>query len=278
MSNTNNNTNANIIRAELFDMLRENMTALHQNFAVYNQNMREYNQNIRMMMQMTQSVRPVANPSLVNARTYTTLPINDNLYTTTRGRMTGNYINPIENLLYSTIINGLLPSTETTEQQRLTPEQISSLTRDIPYTSDISQTTCDICQEEFVENETVCQIIGCSHIFHKPELMRWLQTSNSCPICRLELTITNTEPVTERNIRTNDTSNNITNNQSRNTSREPVRNTTTNNNINQSVTESNIDQTIEDMISRFLTTTPTVDPSGTLVYTFDIPLNFSNGI
>ena len=167
-------------------------------------------------------------------------------------------------------MNGLLPSTETTEQQRLTPEQISSLTRDIPYTSDISQTTCHICQEEFVENETVCQIIGCSHIFHKPELMRWLQTSNSCPICRLELTTTNTEHVTERNIRTN--------NQNRNTSREPVRNTTTNNNRNQSVTESNMDQTIENMISRFLTTTPTVDSSGTIVYTFDIPLNFSNGI
>ena len=71
MSNTNNNTNANTIRAELFDMIRENLRVYHQNFSSYNLNMREYNQNIRMMMQMTQSVRPVANPSLSSSRVNT---------------------------------------------------------------------------------------------------------------------------------------------------------------------------------------------------------------
>lgn len=277
MSSTNSNTNANNVRAQTVDILRENMASLHQNIYAHNQIIRGYNENLTTMLEMLQSVRPVANLSLSNSM------INrDSILHTPLLRGTGRYNNQLTNLLYSTIINGLLPYTETTEQQRLTPQQISSLTRDIPYTTDMSQTTCHICQEEFVENETVCQIIGCSHIFHKPELMQWLQTSNSCPICRLVLTTTTTttEPVTERNIRTSDSSNNITNHQNRNTttSREHVRNTTINNNRNQSVTDSNIDQYIENVISRFLTTTPTIDSSGTIVYTFDIPFNLSNSI
>jgi hypothetical protein len=266
----NNNTNTNAIRTQTAEILRENMTAFHQNFAAYNQNMRDYNQNFRMMLEMFQSVRPVSNPSLVNARTYTTLPRHDNLYTTTRGRMTGNYMSPIENLIYSTIVNGLLPYNESTEEERLTTEQISSLTRDIPYTSDMSHTTCHICQEEFEENEIVCQIIGCSHIFHKPELLRWLQTSNSCPVCRLDLTPnrqTNENTNTNNARRTNRTqARNTMNVPNTSQPREPSRNIPTHN-------TQNVEQSLTDIFTNLLSSVPTIDSSGNIVYTFDFPLN-----
>jgi len=274
MSN-NNNTNANAIRTQTAEILRDNFVAYNQNMRDYSQNMREYNQNFRMMLEMLQSVRPVSNPAFNNARTYADIsptttrgrvyPI-DNLITTTTGRMTGNYMTPFENLIYSTIVNGLLPYNEP-QEERLTSEQISTLTRDIPYTSDMTQTTCHICQEEFVENEMVCQIIGCNHIFHKPELLTWLQNHNNCPVCRLELRPnrqTNDDRRTTRPSRTNTT--NTTNT----TNREPNRNTLRNTQSTQ-----NIERSLTDIFTNILSSGPNIDSSGNILYTFEFPLNIN---
>lgn len=46
--------------------------------------------------------------------------------------------------------------------------------------------SCPVCHEEFVVAEKVTEM-PCSHCFHRPCLMRWLEKQNTCPLCRLEL-------------------------------------------------------------------------------------------
>jgi hypothetical protein len=42
--------------------------------------------------------------------------------------------------------------------------------------------------EDFVENEEVCQIKQCGHVFKKNSIMRWFSASHvHCPVCRYDL-------------------------------------------------------------------------------------------
>lgn len=50
-------------------------------------------------------------------------------------------------------------------------------------------TTCSVCMENFVKEDTLLKI-GCGHAFHKDCLLPWLQTNNTCPVCRHELDAT----------------------------------------------------------------------------------------
>lgn len=47
--------------------------------------------------------------------------------------------------------------------------------------------TCMVCLEEFLGGTQVTIKMPCSHLFHRPCIARWLEQSNSCPICRFEL-------------------------------------------------------------------------------------------
>lgn len=44
---------------------------------------------------------------------------------------------------------------------------------------------CIICTEKFDEETEVCEL-GCDerHIFHAPCIVRWMETSTTCPVCR----------------------------------------------------------------------------------------------
>lgn len=45
---------------------------------------------------------------------------------------------------------------------------------------------CSICLEDFHTAEKVTEL-PCSHVFHRPCIIRWLESSNSCPLCRCQL-------------------------------------------------------------------------------------------
>ena len=45
---------------------------------------------------------------------------------------------------------------------------------------------CSICHDEFAEGARVVEL-PCSHCFHSGCLKPWLETHNTCPICRIEL-------------------------------------------------------------------------------------------
>jgi|MDSY01.1.fsa_nt_gb hypothetical protein len=46
--------------------------------------------------------------------------------------------------------------------------------------------TCSICMESILRHDVMC--LPCAHIFHRACVGRWLQRSNTCPECRMELT------------------------------------------------------------------------------------------
>ena len=70
----------------------------------------------------------------------------------------------------------------------LSRTQIESATHIVAYVTDNFNTTqCPISLDEFVENEMVCQIIHCRHIFKRRNIMRWLETNAHCPVCRYDL-------------------------------------------------------------------------------------------
>jgi hypothetical protein len=45
---------------------------------------------------------------------------------------------------------------------------------------------CVICSENFKPSDTFSQL-PCNHVFHQICLFPWLQSTNTCPICRFEL-------------------------------------------------------------------------------------------
>ena len=70
----------------------------------------------------------------------------------------------------------------------LTRAQIESVTQTVAYTTDnFNSTQCPISLDEFVENEMVCQIVHCRHIFKQRTITRWLETHTCCPVCRHDL-------------------------------------------------------------------------------------------
>jgi len=75
---------------------------------------------------------------------------------------------------------------------RYGPPPASKSVRDTLKTIDITQNhvdnkeECAICKEEFCISESVKQL-PCGHNYHDTCISPWLETRNSCPVCRYEL-------------------------------------------------------------------------------------------
>jgi len=63
----------------------------------------------------------------------------------------------------------------------------------IKYKKNSSQTQCCICCTEFQENEDL-RILPCLHMFHEAELLKWLERSYACPICKTDIRCLDAEP------------------------------------------------------------------------------------
>ena len=52
---------------------------------------------------------------------------------------------------------------------------------------DADKLTCVVCREEFDEDGTDVVPLPCGHVFHEGCILPWLETNNTCPVCRFEL-------------------------------------------------------------------------------------------
>jgi hypothetical protein len=87
---------------------------------------------------------------------------------------------------------------QTGRRSGLSQIQIENATENVVYTSETFPgiTQCPISLDDFEENEVICQISHCRHIFKTHNIMRWFDRHTCCPVCRYNLQ----EPVTENNV------------------------------------------------------------------------------
>lgn len=139
------------IRARSLEFTRAFMTEYNENIRLHNEMMSEYNRNVTRMIGILH--QPTVTPVQSTSRS------------------------DIETLIY------LLSQNNT-----LSRIQIENATRLVAYNAEtFSSTQCPISLDDFVENEIVCQIIHCRHIFKQRNIMRWLETHTCCPVCRHDL-------------------------------------------------------------------------------------------
>ncbi|KAF9559948.1 hypothetical protein CPC08DRAFT_637153, partial [Agrocybe pediades] len=52
------------------------------------------------------------------------------------------------------------------------------------WATDDSDKRCPICLDDYGQTDKVLKLTNCAHWLHQDCLQRWLQTSNTCPVCR----------------------------------------------------------------------------------------------
>lgn len=244
-------------------IMREIISNYNENVRLNNQQMMEYHQNMREILDMVRSF-----PDLQTRAS--SIPIPTSNRNTNRLHTTNIYpeLSTLLYLLSNSIDYTTIERQQSQRTESLSRSQIQTATRNIHYTTDLSYNVCPISLEDFVENEEVCQIKQCGHIFKKNSIMRWFSASHvHCPVCRYDL----------RNYQepTNDTDEATT--EPIPESRESI---TTENNYNTNTSENRNIRYVQDMSGIFTNLYEQLlssnmmdsDSSGNLVYTFEFPI------
>ena len=173
-----------------------------------------------------------------------------------------------------------------------TEEQIENATQNIMYDSSLVELRCPISLESFEEEDEICIIKHCGHVFKRASLMSWFQRNVRCPVCRYDIreypeeqsnrNVTENRRNTTRNRnnnRTNATANaTISSDTSGNntTSNNATRNTNRNNNQNSTFNSDNISNYLRNYLRNEISRTfPSINNTiNELVLTFDIPLDY----
>lgn len=179
----------------------------------YNDNINYYNGNIRRFIEMfqtrqnhennrvrfyqqlhnqyqypSQSHQPQSPPQ--SSRMY---PQSSTLPSQTRSpygnypstRTTRNLVNSIPLPSWLNVRNGISSLFEDVII-RPTPAQIENAVEEMEYSGN-GGGSCPITLEPFEENETICKIRHCGHIFKKNALNDWFSRNVRCPICRYDI-------------------------------------------------------------------------------------------
>jgi len=127
----------------------------------------DYNRNVTNILQSMQDIPPT--------------PVSTPTRTSNRS--------DIATLIY------LLSQVNTQEHDTgLTREQFDNATESVSYVAgNFNETQCPISLEEFTENELICQIRHCRHIFRHSNITRWFRSHFECPVCRHDLRETTVE-------------------------------------------------------------------------------------
>jgi hypothetical protein len=169
--NTFNNNRGRTVNTRSVEFFRAFIAEYNQTIHTHSEMMLEYNHNVSNIMRILQRGQDVVPPT-TPAPTPVSTPV---ARTSNRS--------DIATLIY------LLSHANTEEIPiGLTPAQILSATQIVTYMpGSFNETQCPISLEEFRENERVCQIRHCQHIFRRPNLLRWFESHVGCPVCRHDL-------------------------------------------------------------------------------------------
>jgi hypothetical protein len=84
-----------------------------------------------------------------------------------------------------------------------TQSEINNATELIQFSSSDVHNMCPITLDRFIENENVCRIKNCGHIFKIGSLNEWFRSSVKCPVCRYDIrTYVNPQSLTTLPIQT----------------------------------------------------------------------------
>jgi len=190
------NSDTDMLR-ELIETIREINYSYNDNIRHHNRILESYNQNMNLILIMLHSLY-----AHVLQRNRTQDFSDENRQRGFRGTRNTPWTNflprrttepTLETDLSSLILylftngNPLVNPMRNTTVVPLTSVQIEQSTEMIVYNAEMGERSCPISMENFEENEPICRIRGCRHIFKREHLMRWLHTSINCPVCRYDL-------------------------------------------------------------------------------------------
>ena len=159
----------------------------------YNENIRYYNRNLRDMLDMyregitDERERRVERQRRFNTNRYTNWNNNWNRNNIINNDIINNdfidrYI-PRNNLFFmETQLNDLHDIIV-----RPTNLQIETATESINYDFSMQHHQCPISLEQFEQDESICRIKHCGHLFKSTSLMNWFERNVRCPVCRYDI-------------------------------------------------------------------------------------------
>ena len=79
-------------------------------------------------------------------------------------------------------------SVEFFDYHQIVVPQSVTIPESIEYSTlvDPSLNSCVICIEDFKPHD-ICIVLSCEHIYHKDCVVPWIESNNTCPICRVEI-------------------------------------------------------------------------------------------
>ena len=96
-----------------------------------------------------------------------------------------------------------IPSSDAPNEKTTKPPTLSSPTSSAPLPSQTfySQSSCTICLEDFIPNETKVRSLPCHHIYHPQCIDPHLSRSSRCPVCMAQVLPRKNEPITNAMVR-----------------------------------------------------------------------------
>ncbi len=197
---------------EILDNFRELIHGYNENMRYHHRTLETYHRNINHSIEL---LRVIFNRIVNNSRSYQNErrePRNSDNYFRDRSSTNPRNVNTNSNLemdistliyLFTTPLQNM-NGIRNQENRYLTNSQIERSIEMITYDSEtIEVRHCPITLDNFVENEEICRIRGCGHIFRKQPLLQWLEIHVGCPVCRYDLRDFSNNIVDENSIPTN---------------------------------------------------------------------------
>lgn len=150
---------------------------------------RRFHDNVASYIQLVQNTQ-----NSINRQRRSPFPQNNNSIPNTNRYAF--YARPFNDTLFTNIINDtvnhVLPGLFPDVQINATEEQINNATETYEYNSeDETHTNCPITLDPFQQNESVCRIVQCGHLFREQAIKNWFRQNVKCPVCRYDIRTNN---------------------------------------------------------------------------------------